>query len=136
MTRSGHACTPARQDGLPLDELAGARPEVPGAAFRLVGLELEQVAAERPLEAGQHRLDAVGRVPQRRLAPAGRRRPGLPLPQRSSRRQNASAEASQARNCTISRRALSSLAAWPTRMSGQSDIGRSSAPFPHVPTPR
>ena len=123
MTRSGEACTPARVEHRPpLDELARARACVPGAALGLVGLELEQVAAERQLESRECGLDAVGGVAERRLAAAGRRRLRLALPQRSSRRQNASAAASQARSCTISRRAVSSLAAWPTRMSGQEEI--------------
>ena len=75
-------------------------PAVPRAALGPVGLELEQVADERRLEPGERRLDAVGRVAERRLARA-RPSPGSasPRPQRSSSRQKASAAASHARSC-------------------------------------
>ena len=105
----------AGEDRPPLDELAGAGPGVPGAALGLVGLELEQVAAERDLEPCERRLDAVCGVPERRLATSGGRR--LRLPPAPALEQ---ADASQARSCTISRRAVSSLVACPTRMSGHS----------------
>ena len=44
---------------------------------RRVGLELDEVAAERQLETGQGCLDAIGRTAQRGLTVAGRRRIGL-----------------------------------------------------------
>ena len=97
---------------LPLDELRGTRAAVPGATLGPLRLELEQVALQRLLEAGERGLDTVGRVPEappgaRPASPAPRRRPR----QRSSSRQNASADASQARSWRISRRAVSSVAA-------------------------
>src|SRR4249919_1798216 len=64
----------ARQHRLPLDELTRAGTGVPGAALGLVGLELEQVSAQRHLQPGKRGLDPVGRVAERSLATAGRRR--------------------------------------------------------------
>jgi hypothetical protein len=69
-----------REDCLPLDELAGARTGVPGAAFGLIGLELEEVTAEWDVEPGERGLDAVGGVPECSLPPARRRRLGLSPP--------------------------------------------------------
>ena len=62
---------------LPVDELRAARLAEPRPALGRVGLELEQVAAERPLEPGERRLDAVGGAAERRLATAGRARVGV-----------------------------------------------------------
>ena len=70
LRRDGHAG--AGQDRLPVDELRRARLAVPRPPLGLVGLELEQVAAERRLEAGERGLDTVRCPPQRclRAAPA------------------------------------------------------------------
>ena len=64
----------------PLQELAGARPAVPGAAFGSVGLQFEQITVERPLETGQGGLGAVGCVPQRRVARTRGGGPGVAAP--------------------------------------------------------
>jgi hypothetical protein len=58
---------------VPLEHLGRAGPAVPGAALRLLRLELEQVTVEWALEPGERRLDAVGRVAESCLAPAGGR---------------------------------------------------------------
>src|SRR5262245_46011111 len=71
------ADTCALQDRRPLEQLAGAGAAVPRPALRPVGLELEQVAVERTIEARQRRLRAVGRVSERRLAAAGCGRVGI-----------------------------------------------------------
>ncbi len=110
----------AREHRLPLDELGGARPAVPRAALRLVGLQLEQVARERPVEPGERGLDAVRGPPQRRLAPPAVEGSASPRPQRSSSLQNASAATSQARSCATSRRAVSSFGACSTSTCGHS----------------
>ena len=72
---ASHAGAPEHR--LPLEQLAGARAAVPGAAFRAVRLELEQVAVERMVEPGQGGLGPVGRVAQRRFARTGGRRVGV-----------------------------------------------------------
>src|SRR5262249_2223300 len=59
----------AVQDRLPLEQLRRARGAVPGAAFCVVGFQLEQVAAERHLQTRERGLRAVGRTSQCRLAP-------------------------------------------------------------------
>src|SRR5205814_9229404 len=61
----------ARQDRLPLEQLAGAGTAVPGASLRAVGLQLEQVAVERTVEPGERRLGPVCGMPERGLTPAG-----------------------------------------------------------------
>ena len=72
MTRSGRRLDArAREHRTPLDELARAGPGVPGAALGLVGLELQQVPAERHFETGEGGLDAVGGMPERCLAATG-----------------------------------------------------------------
>ena len=70
----------AVEDRLPFDELSGARPEVPGATLRPLRLELEQVARERLLQAGERGLDAVGGAAKGSLALACRRRHRLSPP--------------------------------------------------------
>jgi hypothetical protein len=81
----------------PLHELPAPGPGVPRRPSRELGLELEQVLRERPLEAGERRLDAVGGVPERRLLrPASRERvspaPALEQPAERERRRLARAE--------------------------------------------
>src|SRR5947209_831359 len=66
------------EDRLPVEQLRRARPSVPRPPFHRVGLQLEQVAIERPLQARERSLDAVGGTAQRRLPSAGRRRLRLP----------------------------------------------------------
>src|SRR5215212_2056130 len=64
----------AIQDRLPFEQLRGAGSAVPGASFSVVGLQLEQITAERAFESAERRLDAVCRTSQRRLASPGRGR--------------------------------------------------------------
>src|SRR5205814_6797783 len=61
--------TGAVEDRLPLEQLRRPGRAVPRPSFGLVCLELQQVAAERRLQSGESGLRAVGRAPQRRLAP-------------------------------------------------------------------
>jgi hypothetical protein len=63
---------------LPVDQLGRARLAVPRPSLRALRLELEQVAAERPVEAGDRGLGAVGGAPERGLAPSRRARLGVP----------------------------------------------------------
>ena len=114
-----HADAGTVEHRAPLDELARARAAVPGSSLGALGLELEQVARERLLEPGERRLDAVGGVAKRGLrAPRPWPASASPRLQRSSSRQNASAAASQARSCDVSRRAVSSSAAYSRRTLG------------------
>ena len=75
---SGDLHAGAVQHRLPVDELRVPRLAEPRPSLGGSRLELEQVAAERPLEPGERRLDAVGGAPERRLAMAGRARVGVP----------------------------------------------------------
>ena len=101
----------ARQHRPPLDELPRAGPRVPGATLGLLGLELEQVAAERRLEPGERRLDPVGGMAERRLAAAGGRGPRLARgPSARAAGRTRAPPPRSARSCPISRRAVSSLA--------------------------
>jgi len=70
--RAAHAR--AMEYGRPLDQLRRAWGAVPRAALGALGLQLEQVAAQRPLEARERRLRALGGTTQRRLPPARSRR--------------------------------------------------------------
>ena len=65
------------QHRLPVDELGLPGLAEPRAPLGGARLELEQVAAERPLEPGERLLDALGGCLQRRAGAAGRRRLGL-----------------------------------------------------------
>ena len=93
-SRRGAAAADARpvEHRLPVDELRRARLAEPRAAFGELALELEQVAPERALEPAERGLDAVGRVPERGLRAAGRRRlrvaarPALEQPAERERR--------------------------------------------------
>ena len=58
---------------MPLHELARSRARVPRLSLGALGLELEQVLRERPLEACEGGLDAVRGSPQRRFARTGGR---------------------------------------------------------------
>jgi hypothetical protein len=83
---------------LPLHELAGSGARVPGPALGALGLELEQVLRQRPLEAGEGGLDAVRGSPQRCLTPTRRRgdrispSPALEQPTERERRDLAGTE--------------------------------------------
>src|SRR5215203_5136060 len=76
----------------PVQELGDARLSVPGAALGMLGLELEKVARERALQAGECRLRSLGRAAERRLAPPGGARlrlsptPALQQPAEGERR--------------------------------------------------
>src|SRR5215207_6362930 len=61
----------------PIHQLGGARLAVPRATLRLIRLELEEVATERPLEADERRLHPLGSAPKRSLPPSGGCRLGL-----------------------------------------------------------
>ena len=98
-TRTGDARTPARlSTGCHSTSSALPGLSVPGTSFCLVGLELEQVAPQRPFETGQSRLGALRGSGQRRFTAAGRRRrglssrPALQQPAKSQRRDLARAE--------------------------------------------
>ena len=67
----------AVENRLPVDELGATRLAEPGAPLGRVGLQLDQIAAERLLEAGECRLDTVGRMAERCLPAAGRARLGF-----------------------------------------------------------
>ena len=88
----------AGEHRLPVDQLGRARLAVPGAPLGLLRLELEQVAAERPVEARDRGLRAVGGPAERCLAPPGRAgigftaRPALEQPAEGERRDLAGAE--------------------------------------------
>jgi hypothetical protein len=58
----------------PVDQLTRSGTAVPGPSFGPLGLELQQVPIERPAEAGNRGLGAVGSMAQRGLARAGSRR--------------------------------------------------------------
>src|SRR6185503_2434660 len=59
------------EDAGPLEQLRRAGGAVPGAALGALGLELQQITAERALQAGQGRLRAVGRAVERGLPASG-----------------------------------------------------------------
>jgi len=65
---------------LPLHELARSRTRVPRLSLGALGLELEQVLRERPLEAREGGLDPVRGSPQRRFARTGGRGDGVSPP--------------------------------------------------------
>ena len=85
---------------MPFHELARPRAGVPRLSLGALGLELEQVLRERPLEAGEGGLDAVRGSPQRGFARTGGRGdrvsppPALEQPAERERRRLAGTELS------------------------------------------
>src|SRR5262249_34740476 len=81
------ACTVEHRP--PIDELGAARLAEPRATLGEVGLELEEIPTERPLEPGQRGLDAVGGPPKGGLPAPRRARVGIaarpPLEQAAER---------------------------------------------------
>src|SRR5687767_3637458 len=62
------------EDRLPIEELCVGRLGVPRPALRVIRLELDEVAGERLLQAGERGLDALRGPLERRFAPTGRAR--------------------------------------------------------------
>ena len=67
------------QDRLPLHNLPGPGLAVPGAAFGLVGLELDEKAPQRPLQSGECGLRPLGRAAKSGFSLRGGARLGLSL---------------------------------------------------------
>ena len=94
------ACAHARaiEHRPPLDELGGAGAEVPRPSFGALGLELEEILRQRPLEPCECGLDAIRCAMKRCLARTGRRRnrvsppPALEQPAERERGRLAGAE--------------------------------------------
>ena len=86
----GDPHTGALEHRPPVDELGVARLAEPRPPLRLVGLQLEEVAAERAFEPCERSLGAVGCPPESRLTPARRR--GLRLAARPTLEQAAEGE--------------------------------------------